>query len=341
MAYHHFSITFCICFVSIILSGSLQRYFLANQFLQSFIIHLYRMLAPCAAAANIDEGPLGELIRSSNLASPSCDSVRIHRSMAVGSRLGEKANDQPMDTDPTVDQPESTFTSFAVTDPKCTVRHIPSDPDYTSGRLSSDLKVQWTTPRGQEDALGAALIDAVGGLEPVEQLAESDAQQPRPFYKWVKTLNRRRIARRHLRRLGTSDQTRSDTSNGGTRSSISRRNSSSISSLAYVSAIRDASISCASTSLAPSSRKFQSRSSKRLSKTDRSSRTSFSARQSEDERPSAQVDLATLERANHRRRILEELIETEEGYIGDIKFLIKVGGYRNASSCLDVRALDH
>jgi hypothetical protein len=37
------------------------------------------------------------------------------------------------------------------------------------------------------------------------------------------------------------------------------------------------------------------------------------------------VDAATVERSLQRRRILEELISTEEGYIGDIRFLINVG----------------
>lgn len=37
------------------------------------------------------------------------------------------------------------------------------------------------------------------------------------------------------------------------------------------------------------------------------------------------IDLEAAERAIQRRRILEEIISTEEGYIGDIRFLINVG----------------
>lgn len=38
------------------------------------------------------------------------------------------------------------------------------------------------------------------------------------------------------------------------------------------------------------------------------------------------IDPEVMDRALHRRRILEELLSTEEGYIGDIRFLL------NASS---------
>jgi hypothetical protein len=36
------------------------------------------------------------------------------------------------------------------------------------------------------------------------------------------------------------------------------------------------------------------------------------------------VDSAAIERSLQRRRILEELITTEESYIGDIRFLMNV-----------------
>jgi hypothetical protein len=37
------------------------------------------------------------------------------------------------------------------------------------------------------------------------------------------------------------------------------------------------------------------------------------------------ADHDAVERSLQRRRILEELIGTEEGYIGDVRFLINVG----------------
>jgi hypothetical protein len=36
------------------------------------------------------------------------------------------------------------------------------------------------------------------------------------------------------------------------------------------------------------------------------------------------MDPATIERSLQRRRILEELISTEESYIGDVRFLMNV-----------------
>lgn len=36
------------------------------------------------------------------------------------------------------------------------------------------------------------------------------------------------------------------------------------------------------------------------------------------------ADLAAIERSLQRRKVLEELISTEEGYIGDVRFLMNV-----------------
>lgn len=273
-------------------------------------------------------------VRGSHLSSRSCDSVRIHRSTSAVDVRRDKVDSHVSATDFASDRSDSLTTAFpklTVTEPACAIRYVQTNHEHPSQRTASDPKVQWTTPGGQEDALGTTVLSDIGSLAPVEQLPAQDTQRRKPFYKWVKALCRRRIARRRLRRLDTSDQARSDMSSRATGSSVSRRNSSSISSLAYVSVIRDASISGASTSFVASSRKLRTRSSKRLSKTDRSGRASYSARLSEDNRPQIQADLVTLERSKHRRRILEELIETEEGYIGDIKFLMKVGGLRGVS----------
>lgn len=40
------------------------------------------------------------------------------------------------------------------------------------------------------------------------------------------------------------------------------------------------------------------------------------------------MDQAVTERSLQRRRILEELIETEESYIGDVRFLMNVRTFR-------------
>jgi hypothetical protein len=45
------------------------------------------------------------------------------------------------------------------------------------------------------------------------------------------------------------------------------------------------------------------------------------------------MDQAVGERSLQRRRILEELIETEESYIGDVRFLMNVRAVRDCLLC--------
>lgn len=150
----------------------------------------------------------------------------------------------------------------------------------------------------------------------------------RPFKKWMRSLHRRAalrpsvLRRRHLplHLLEPNDVDRAPLAHR------QHRPSSSGSSYGFVGAVRSASVSLASVSSVARSRRNTARS--RISRTERSSRASMSAtRMSEDsaclERP-PKMDLAAAERAIQRRQILEEIISTEEGYIGDIRFLINV-----------------
>jgi hypothetical protein len=106
------------------------------------------------------------------------------------------------------------------------------------------------------------------------------------------------------------------------------RQSSSGSSFGFVEAVKTASASLASGSVFARSRRNSIRSSRAQTHTDRSSRRSLSShRCSEDscglDKPQV-LDKAAVERSLQRRRILEELISTEEGYIGDVRFLMNV-----------------
>jgi hypothetical protein len=108
---------------------------------------------------------------------------------------------------------------------------------------------------------------------------------------------------------------------------VSHRKSSSDSSFGFVAAVKSATVSIASTGAGTRPWRYTARSSLHT-RTDTSSRGSFSAQRiSEDsicfERIS-QTDPAVMERLLQRRRILEELINTEESYIGDIRFLMNV-----------------
>ncbi|KAL0939286.1 rho guanyl nucleotide exchange factor [Colletotrichum truncatum] len=150
-----------------------------------------------------------------------------------------------------------------------------------------------------------------------------------PFHKWMRNLHRR--AKQRPRPMDADDTLPWKLLDPIDRPSLSRKNrhrrSSSGSSFGFVSAMKSASISLASGSVVSRPRTY-SRRSFAHSKTDRSSRASFTAaRFSEDschvEWP-VKVDPMATERALQRRRILEELISTEEGYIGDIRFLMNV-----------------
>lgn len=252
----------------------------------------------------------GDVVYGSRLSSSTCDSVRIYRSVAEApqERDGNQAIGVALDSDRAGSVTDAA-PDAPLLGPSCTIRYISSDCEDFEKNKTGDPKVLWASP-------GVKLLPSAG------------SRPRRPFHKWVQTLNRRHIERWRPHRPDADGQAHSTLANRETGSSSYRRHSSSISSFAYVSAMRDASISGASTSIVASSRRQKARSSKRLSKTDRSSRASCSVRYSEDglphDGPQSQADPAILERSKQRRRIIEELIETEEGYIGDIKFLMNV-----------------
>lgn len=151
-----------------------------------------------------------------------------------------------------------------------------------------------------------------------------------PFQRWMKSLHRRAAQRPSLlsnnggfpaNLLQSEDINRISSS----RKFGHRSSSSSGSSFGFITAVRSASASLASVSaVAQSKRKTRSR----ISRTDRSSRASLTLpRMSEDScrlDHSPSIDVAAVSRALQRRRVLEEIINTEEGYIGDIRFLLNV-----------------
>lgn len=150
------------------------------------------------------------------------------------------------------------------------------------------------------------------------------------FHKWMRTLRRRASRRHHA--VATDDVCSASSSVDFTHQEAKiaghHRHSSSGSSFGFVEAVKTASVSLASTSLFARSRRNSMRSSRAPTRTERSSRASISShRCSEDscglDKPQV-LDKAAVERSLQRRRILEELIDTEEGYIGDVRFLMNV-----------------
>lgn len=153
----------------------------------------------------------------------------------------------------------------------------------------------------------------------------------KPFQKWMKTLHKRALRQQEM--LGYDGSippwlSQSEHADTHAQESAHHRHSSSDSSFAFVTAIKSASVgSVTGLSLLTRSRQTTIRSS-RGPRTVRSSRASMSGpRVSEDSfvlEKQESVDPAVVERALKRRCILEELISTEEGYIGDLRFLMNV-----------------
>lgn len=142
----------------------------------------------------------------------------------------------------------------------------------------------------------------------------SSAGERGPFQKWISSLHRRASYRSRKAPHGLEG------------SFHGHAQSSSGSSFAFVSAVKSASLGLGSITTRTRSRPGTMHS---RTRTDRSSRLSVAApRFSEDSTYNGgfivTTDKAALSRSIQRRSILEELIATEENYIGDVRFLINV-----------------
>ncbi|KAI0846817.1 Dbl homology domain-containing protein [Daldinia vernicosa] len=151
-----------------------------------------------------------------------------------------------------------------------------------------------------------------------------------PFHKWMKNLHKRAhrpVIRRSHSRSESFPEFSEHTLEYETLSTDGHRKSFSGSSFGFVTAVRSASVSLASTSVITRPRRYTARSSAH-SRADLSSRGSTSGpRFSEDStclERTVSNDPGVTERLLQRRRILEEIINTEESYIGDVKFLMNV-----------------
>jgi len=148
-----------------------------------------------------------------------------------------------------------------------------------------------------------------------------------PFNKWLKNLQRRATQRRKTVSCDVDCSTleREILESPEKRNKHSHKKSLSGSSFGFVTAVKSASISLASISVAPRSRKTGA--SSRYHRTDRSSKASHVGRLSEDSSyiaKSAAIDQAVTNRLLQRRRVLEEIVTTEESYVADIRFLMNV-----------------
>ncbi|KAI1631555.1 hypothetical protein F4809DRAFT_162956 [Biscogniauxia mediterranea] len=156
---------------------------------------------------------------------------------------------------------------------------------------------------------------------------DASPRMARPFHKWMKNLHRRAYRQKDHHADTQAEPFPEFFLGDDHQAAFGHRQSSSGSSYGFVAGVRSASISLASTSVVTRPRRHTARSSLHT-RADHSSRGSTSApRCSEDstcfDRPVI-MDQGVTERLLQRRRILEEIINTEESYIGDIKFLMNV-----------------
>jgi hypothetical protein len=148
-----------------------------------------------------------------------------------------------------------------------------------------------------------------------------------PFNKWMKNLQKRATGKRKTVSCdldgSTLERELFDSPSFQRRST--HKKSSSGSSSGFVTTVKSATVSLASISIAPRSRRTGV--SSRHQGTDRSSKASNVGRLSEDSSYIARgivVDQAVGNRLLQRRRLLEEIISTEESYVADVKFLMNV-----------------
>ncbi|KAG9247514.1 RhoGEF domain-containing protein [Calycina marina] len=147
-----------------------------------------------------------------------------------------------------------------------------------------------------------------------------DNHAKQPFNRWLRNLQKRRMTVNGP--LDSVEKSFLETSERPQRSH--HQKTSSESSSGFVTAVKSATISLASFSIAPHSRQTGVSS---RNKADRSSRASNAGRQSEDSSFFARgvvADQGVTNRLIQRRQVIEELIATEENYVADIKFLKQV-----------------
>lgn len=192
-------------------------------------------------------------------------------------------------------------------------------------------------PEGDSsDASGNALC------EEEEEAIATVKITSQPFRRWMSTLRRRHVHRRHDRvtespprpsRYLEDDMYMKPPSFAPSKAEHGTSESGS-SSMACVSAIKTASITIAGTSIGPrSDTGFHAR----IQLGNRSSHYSEARRSVESHRGALGpvIDESAWLRSLQRRKVVEELISSEEGYVADLKVLINVRNFFDSVSPAD------
>lgn len=149
--------------------------------------------------------------------------------------------------------------------------------------------------------------------------------EPQPFRRWMSTLRRRHLHRRKKQELsfdGTEDILAVRLPLPTTTDSTRRISESMTSSIGFVTTVKTTSITVASTSIAPTSERDPHN---KVRLGNRSGNTD-ARRSMESHRGGLGpvIDESAWLRSLQRRKVVEELIASEESYIADLKVLINV-----------------
>ena len=160
--------------------------------------------------------------------------------------------------------------------------------------------------------------------------------EPQPFRRWMSTLRRRHLQRRKKPEMsfdGTEEVLAVRSPLSTTTDSVRRTSESMTSSIGFVTTVKTTSITVASTSIAPTSERGL-RSKVRLG--NRSSNTD-ARRSMESHRGGLGpvIDESAWLRSLQRRKVVEELVASEESYIADLKVLINVNKLSISTVCTD------
>ena len=168
--------------------------------------------------------------------------------------------------------------------------------------------------------------------------------KPHPFRRWMSTIHRKGLHRPRTLREREERWSLDDFDEDPAKRTVllqspthrRHKKSSSWASSGILTAVKSASMSLATLSVAPNSR--LARGSSLMRSSNRSSRLSHSfGRPSVDEVSISLplIDEASRERAIKRRMTLEELVSTEESYVADLKVLVNV---RSPENILQIHA---
>jgi hypothetical protein len=152
-----------------------------------------------------------------------------------------------------------------------------------------------------------------------------DPAESQPFRRWMSTLRRRHLQRRKKPEMSLKDTDEDlsvNTSLSKATDSMQRKPESVTSSMGFVTTVKSTSITIGSASIDPA---FERGPQSKTRLGNRSSNTE--ARRSIDSHRGGLgpvIDESAWLRSLQRRKIVEELIASEEGYIADLKVLINV-----------------